>query len=77
VSKETGRDTRRDRYRDRRDEKEGYEERERCEGRQVKGQKRREGRLWRQGEMRGETGKGTEETRRKVMKAGRDARRDR
>ncbi len=26
--------------------------------------------------MRGETGKGTEETRRKVMKTGRDARRD-
>jgi hypothetical protein len=41
MSKETGKDARRDRYRNRRDEKGGYEDRERCEERQVKGQKRR------------------------------------
>ncbi len=37
-----GRDAGRDRYRDGRDEKGGYEDRERCEGRQVQGRKRRD-----------------------------------
>jgi hypothetical protein len=45
VSKETGRDERRDRFRDRRDEIGLSGDRERCEERQVKGEKTRDGRL--------------------------------